>query len=142
MLATHGWSAKFEFAEWRTFDAIHCRARAVFDPGMLRIAPMPVEELSAGKLCVGARIVAHSGSGLEAGELLVHWRNGDTGELATALVVADGADSVHRAVLPRPPAGSRLEYYVTAADLSGRRQSAPPVAPAASFSFVPGLSQP
>jgi len=119
----------FESEEWRTFDAIHCRTRALFDPDMLRITPLEVKQSAPGKLSIRARIVSYSGAELIPSELALHWRKSDAGSFHVSHLVPEGPEHVYGAAVPELRDGKRLQYYFTAADLSGRRISAPTVAP-------------
>jgi len=127
----------FESEEWRTFDAIHCRARAFFDPEMLRITPVAVEKSSLKQLRVRAQIVSYSRADLIKRELTLHWRNGRAGAFSVASLLPEGPEHVYGAVVPLPPDGEGFEYYFTAADGSGRRHAAPTAAPAYTYTFTP-----
>lgn len=108
---------------WRADDALHCRTRAIWDPEMLAVQ---VEELrrEGGTVHVGARIVPHSGARLVARTLAVHWRPAAGPWRRVPLV--RGAGGLFRARLEAP---GPVELYVTAADTTGRAESAPRYAP-------------
>jgi agmatine/peptidylarginine deiminase len=124
---------------WRDFDALHCRTRAVWDPHMLHIAVEPVvsSPAPADSYEVVASIVPYSGELLVEDELELRWRvEGADGWQIMGLSRDD--DGLFRASLLAGPTERRVEYYVVAVDASGRRETAPPTAPAAVFAFTPG----
>jgi agmatine/peptidylarginine deiminase len=123
---------------WRDFDALHCRTRAVWDPHMLHIAlePVPGSPAPADVYEVSAAIVPYSGELLLADQLELRWRvEGADGWQIMGL--SRGDDGLFRASLLAGPTERRVEYYVVAADASGRRETAPRTAPRAVYSFTP-----
>ena len=121
---------------WNWTDALHCRVRAVWDPGMLY---MSHARLAAGvdpvaPMRIEALIRAYSGAGLMAADLKVFWRlQGETAWHEAPLVASGGQDR-YAATLPAPGSGRTVEYYLAAADVSGRRQTLPRGAPEGFYS--------
>ncbi|MCP3917230.1 MAG: agmatine deiminase family protein [bacterium] len=110
---------------WRSFDALHCRTRAVWDPQMLYIAIDPPDEQGV----VAASIIAYSGEPLLADRLVLHWRH--AGKRWQEQPLERGPDGRFRAKLTAPAADAAIEYYVVAADASGRMETEPRTAPRA-----------
>jgi hypothetical protein len=85
---------------------------------------------------VTAGIIAHSGAGLDSDSLLVRWRRfGDVNWQVLTMTAAAGADSFE-AIIPEQPVSSIVQYYISAADGSGRRTARPWVAPDGWFAFL------
>ncbi|MBN1409861.1 MAG: agmatine deiminase family protein [Spirochaetales bacterium] len=119
---------------WQPFDALHCRTRAVWDPGMLYVAvdPVPEKQESFVEYAVTASIVPYSGAPLLADGLKLYWRPAGESEWQVKKL-RRGADGRFRASIPHAAAGMVVEYYVEAADASGRTEKAPRMAPAAVY---------
>jgi agmatine deiminase len=123
--------------DWNWLDALHCRVRAVWDPGMLYMSHRRIDDSvgPAASYPVEVLIRDYSRAGLVPGELQVHWRlRGETDWRAVAL--ADGsAPHLYVAAIPSPGPGRTVEYYFSAADASGRHETLPRVAPKGFYSF-------
>jgi agmatine deiminase len=128
----------FPWPEWQSFDALHCRVRAVFDPHMLRLShprlPAAVPNTTRG-YPVLVEIDDRSGAGLVASGLAVHYRR--AGEAAWSSVPLDpvGAGHAFAAFIPACGPGARVEYWIRAEDRSGRVATSPPAAPAGFHGF-------
>jgi agmatine/peptidylarginine deiminase len=121
---------------WRSFDALHCRARAIFDPGMLRIVHDPVRTAKAGEpVRIAAEIDDRSGAGLVEGELAVHHRPAGA-DTWTRTPLEHGGGDRWTATLPALEAGAEVEYHLVARDRSGRAETHPRTAPAGAHRFV------
>ena len=121
---------------WRNFDALHCRTRAVWDPKMLHIEVerVPGKVRGSAGHRVGARIVAYSGQPLLRDRLVVRWRlQGSTGWSESRL--ERRADGRFEARIAEGIAAGPIEYFLMAADASGRVESAPRTAPQALLRF-------
>ncbi len=120
---------------WYYYDALHCRAMGIFDRGMLRVdaAPPPVEIPAAMAWPVAAFVDDRSEAGLDLAGCALHWRLAGETDFALSALVPIGGDSL-RAWLPAQAPGAEIEYYLEAADLSGRVERRPVAAPAALFS--------
>lgn len=122
---------------WRDFDALHCRTRAVWDPDMLHLAVdrVPPSPPQADGYEVAVAIVPYSGAPLLADRLAVRWRvEGATEFDERPLLRAE--DGRFRGTIPAVPAGVTVEYYVVAADASGRQELAPRCAPGSTYRFT------
>jgi len=122
---------------WYYHDALHCRTRAIFDRYMLRIAhrrfddqvpQTPQHELTA-------RIDDRSEAGLIADELRVYWRRAGETDWHWELLAPAGEPDVYAGAIPGQPVGTTVEYYLAAADYSGRAETLPRTAPAGFYSF-------
>ncbi|MFC1572380.1 agmatine deiminase family protein [Candidatus Eisenbacteria bacterium] len=122
---------------WVSTDALHCRTHGVADPGLLYVWLKPLLQTDApGPYRVGAEIIDHSQTGLVTDSLRVYWRAGETGpwsyEVMTAIA---GTDSFY-ADIPSQPPQTTVQYYVFAADNSGRAETYPLVGAPGAFSFL------
>lgn len=123
---------------WYYYDALHCRTMAIFDEGMLRIWHRRLEEEvpPAPAYRVAAMIDDRSEAGLDPSALKLFWRRaGEPAWNEVALTAAAGPDSFEAAI-PGPLAGATVEYYLAAADLSGRAETLPPTAPDGWYRFA------
>lgn len=119
-------------SSWLTDDALHCRAKGAYDIGMLRVAHVPIVEEQTGPVAVLAQIHAHSSTAITAAEL--HYRQGGGAWMVTAMTHGAGDD--YSATIPDPAADDLTEYYIHAADASGRTEGMPRVEPAHWYSFT------
>jgi agmatine/peptidylarginine deiminase len=130
---------------WYHFDALHCRVRAVFDRHMLRITHprLDPEVDPAPEYEIVAVIDDRSEAGLIPGELRVYHRLLGETPWSWLLLTPTGAPDTYGAAMPGPAPGSTVEYYVAAADASGRAETLPRTAPAGFYRFTiidPGLT--
>lgn len=123
---------------WDPGDVLHCRTRAVWDPQMLHIdVPGPVGAPAAdAPVKVAAHVVAYSGRALVEGACKVCYRVQGAEAFEAAPLAPGPTNEVLVATLPAQPAGTVVEYYVAAADESGRAETAPRVAPAAFYTYT------
>lgn len=115
---------------WAAGDVLHCRTRAVWDPQMLHIdATIPLALAIAGhELPVNARVVAYSGAPITQASL--RWRREGEETFSELPLVAGPTHDVRIACIPAQDAGTKVEWYVEAADASGRHETYPRTAPA------------
>jgi hypothetical protein len=121
---------------WLSDDAIHCRGMGVHDKYMLRVdvAPLPDTVRTPGDVQLAALIDDRSEAGLKSDSLLVYWRVAGQPAFQSVPMAAAGPDSFY-ASIPGQSAGTRVQYYVFAADQSNRRSTRPPSAPAGYFTY-------
>lgn len=125
---------------WNWTDALHCRVRAVWDREMLYLDHRRLDDAAppAGSYRVEATIIDHSREGLIAEELRLAWRlRGEANWRMVPLEPASGPGA-YAAAIPSPGPRRTVEYYLAAADRSGRRETLPRVAPAGFYSFTVG----
>jgi agmatine/peptidylarginine deiminase len=121
---------------WVWYDALHCRVRAVWDPKMLYMSHEQIRDRvePAESHRVDVLIRDYSRAGLIAAELKLSWRvRGETNWNELALT-AGAAPGVYTAAIPAPQSAV-IEYFLSAADRSGRRESLPRVAPDGYYTF-------
>lgn len=121
----------YNYGAFITDDALHCRAMGIMDPGMLRVAHVPIREEQEGPVTVSAFVDDRSESGISAVEL--HYRFA-AGSWASVAMSPIGGDD-YEGVIPNPPSDTTVDYYVHAADLSGREAGMPRPEPAAWYTF-------
>jgi agmatine/peptidylarginine deiminase len=128
----------FQWSQWYYYDALHCRTMAIFDRHMLRIwhRRMDAEVQLAPQYEVVAMIDDRSQAGLIPDELQVHWRReGEPTWNAIPLTATAGPDSFV-AIIPYQPPETTVEYFLAAADSSGRYETLPRSAPEGFYSFT------
>ncbi len=121
---------------WAWYDALHCRVRAVWDPKMLYMTHEPIRERvkPADSQRVDVVIRDYSRAGLIAEELKLSWRVRGEANWHEVALTADATPGTYTASIPTPEAAA-IEYFFSAADRSGRRESLPRVAPGGFYSF-------
>lgn len=128
----------FPWGSWYYYDALHCRTRAVFDRYMLRITHRRLDEEVplAPEHTITAFIDDRSEAGLIADELRVYWRTPGAPDWNWELLTPNGEPDTYEATIPGQTPGATVDYYVAAADYSGRAETLPRSAPAGIFSFT------
>jgi agmatine/peptidylarginine deiminase len=122
---------------WNWLDALHCRVRAVWDPKMLYMSHKRIDDRvrPAESYPVEVLIRDYSRAGLIDEELKLSWRlRGETGWHEASLVTGS-SPGLFVAAIPAPDDGATVEYFFSAADRSGRRETLPRVAPGGFYSF-------
>jgi len=123
------------YSEWYYYDALHCRTREIMDPGMLLIWHRPLDDETgqADSFPIEAEIMAYSGAGLLPDETGIAWRV-NAGSWNTSALSFTEEDSL-AGYIPQQPVGSVVDYYIFAADSSGRTETLPRSAPEGYFTF-------
>jgi agmatine/peptidylarginine deiminase len=123
---------------WAWFDAVHCRTRAIWDPGMLYMAHRRIDEavFPAEAYPIEVQIRDYSQAGLIGEKLGLSWRL--RGEERWQMIPLEGTADPETFVasIPGVAVGQRVEYFLSAADHSGRRESLPRTAPDGYYSFA------
>ncbi len=127
----------FYYANWYYYDALHCRTMAIFDRNMLRMTHRPIDSAvqSIDGIPVAANIDDRNGAGLITDQLQVKWRKQYYAEWDSVLLGSVAVDSFE-AIIPDHSGGTVLEYYLQAADSSGRFETLPRAAPQGYYSFA------
>jgi hypothetical protein len=108
---------------WQSTDALHCRAKGLADPGLLRLEHLPPAQVAAWQPAeLRARVTACSGQPLLADSLKCWWRV-DGGTWQALPLLPDGDD--FHAFLPPLEPGQEVDYCLQAADASGRFEQDP-----------------
>ncbi len=127
----------FEWGAWYHYDALHCRTMGIFDRYMLRIEHKPLrgEQHFEGLPLIKTKIDARSETDLIDNELRLYWRRqGHLGWNYEYLQPLDDTDSLF-AIIPDAELHQKYDYYLAAADLSGRNETMPPPAPQGFYTF-------
>ncbi|OPL18818.1 MAG: hypothetical protein AVO35_12945 [Candidatus Aegiribacteria sp. MLS_C] len=124
------------FDAWYYYDALHCRTREIMDRGMLLIWHRRMEDEVPwqDQFDIEVMIRAYSGEGLDPGETGVNWRV-DSGSWNFEPLIPSGPDSL-QGYIPGQPVGSVIDYFISAADPSGRSETLPRTAPEGFYSFA------
>ncbi len=120
---------------WLSTDALHCRVMGVADPGLLRITHLPLfgNQPAEYACSINAEIIASSMQPVTDDSVRIFYRvNGGTWQ-ATGMQHTDGRH--YAGTIPAQPAGSEVEYYLTAADASGRTETMPLIGAADPFRY-------
>jgi len=110
---------------WQATDALHCRTKEIPDPGLLHIRHKPLWGLQPERLqyTITAEIVPFSGQEPESDSIIVHY-SFDGQQYEQELMVNTG-NNIFTGFIPSAAAGEEVNYYISAADLSGRKESHP-----------------
>lgn len=123
--------------KWYSYDALHCRTMAIFDRFMLRIAHRPIDKEieTQSAIPIKATIDDRSEKGLIADKCHLFWRKKDETSWQKVLFrKISGLDSF-QADIPPQNTNTIIEYYLSAADSSGRKESLPRTAPTWFYTF-------
>ncbi len=125
---------------WYDNDAIHCRAMGVPDAGMLEIRHIPLSTTgdTINDYLVSAKITAHSGAALVEDSLKVFYQSKSSFQSASLYATAV-PDSFY-GYIPAQKPGTHMQYYLQAADYSGRVETHPYIGAPGPHSFV--INQP
>lgn len=128
----------YEGIGWDPGDVLHCRTRAVWDPGMLHIHvdTLDKEVPAADAHVLHVTIKAYSGEALLPESLQAFYRVRGEEAWQSVPLAATSTREVYCAELPGGPSGTAYEYYVAAADASGRSETMPRTAPAGFYTFA------
>lgn len=113
---------------WESTDALHCRTHEMADPDMLSIKHHPllsnVEQ--ADSYTLEANIIAYSGAEIIADSVLLYYRvNPNIYTPFEAMTMTYTSGNEWSASIPSPEYGSTVQYYLHAADASGRSENYP-----------------
>lgn len=110
---------------WNSNDALHCRVKDIADRDMLYIHHMPViaDQQHDVDYEIRARIIPMSGEALYADSLRVYYRI-DEGDFYFETMTHDEGDW-YNAFIPQQDVGMQVDYYIRAADASGRGENHP-----------------
>ncbi|MBN1982958.1 MAG: agmatine deiminase family protein [Chitinivibrionales bacterium] len=127
-----------EYKSWYYYDALHCRTMGIFDPKMLRIIhkPRDAEIIESSDISISARIDRRSGAGLIEDKCQLFWRKKGAADWQNSLFKKVALTDSVEAVIPGQPTDAEIEYYLSAADSSGRMATLPRSAPDWLFQFT------
>ena len=121
---------------WQSTDALHCRTKGVPDFGMLYIYHVPIADTVSTEddINIIANIKAYSGESLIPDSLLVYWKRSTDIEF-NEIVLNQVFGYVYSANIPAQPNGTIIQYYIHAADNSGRSENNPFIGAPMAHSF-------
>lgn len=120
---------------WLSTDALHCRVMGIADIGLLHVGHIPI---SGNQPCeqdypLTAQIIAGSHQPVIADSVLIHYRvNGGAWQTTPMMMTSP---EHYAGAIPKQAAGSEVKYYISAADQTGRRETAPFIGAADPFVF-------
>jgi len=129
---------------WENTDALHCRTKGVADIGMLRINHIPLmgDLYYADHYEITADLIAYSGEQIYQDSVFVYYRQ-DGGTFEQVLMQHVTGDT-YTGTIENIDQGATVEYYLFAADESGRRSFCPYIGEPDPFEFhvavLPGLT--
>mgnify|MGYP006278649613 CR=1 FL=1 len=111
---------------WLDDDAIHCRTMGVPDSNMLFIHHVPLFDTAdtLNDYLVQATIRDHSDAGLIMDSLKIYYSI-DNGPWQYAMMSATGSPEIFEGHIPAQGGVGQIEYYIKAADNSGRIETHP-----------------
>ncbi|MFC4721008.1 agmatine deiminase family protein [Geojedonia litorea] len=123
---------------WNSGDALHCRTRAIWNPEMLFISIKKIEpEVKSNQdLILFASIIDYSKKGLIKSEAKLFWRLVGEDRWNTEPLNQTENENHFFAQIPNQKSGAIVEYYITAASISGNRESRPSTAPLGAYKFT------
>ncbi len=121
---------------WRNGDALHCRTRAMWDSEMLYIGLNGSEKKVNDKYEIEANIIDYSNAGLVRKDLNVVWREKGSEQWTNLPLQETNKLNIYKACFDKMPAGTEIEYYLTASSAKGKTQTLPMTAPQGLYSFT------
>ncbi len=124
------------YYDWMNTDALHCRTHGIADRGMLYIKHTPIPDtVAAGSdINIQAQLNSYGNGSMISDSLLVYWKTeGQTQYNSVQLQNSFG--NLYSAQIPEQPAETAVEYYIHAADNSGRSENRPYIGAPDPFDF-------
>jgi agmatine deiminase len=121
---------------WESTDALHCRVMGIADLGILYIRHIPISgnQPAEQDYAVDADIIACSDSTVYPDSVLIWYRiNGGTYQVTH---MTHTAGESYTGIIPKQAGGSTVQYYLYAADASGRNAMEPFMGPVDPFTFT------
>lgn len=113
---------------WESTDALHCRTHEMADMGMLYMKHIPIlgNAPIQSSYTLTANIKAYSNEPIIADSVLLYYRvNPNPLTPFSPVVMTTSGGDLYSATITSPEAGSTIQYYLFAADNSGRREYLP-----------------
>jgi agmatine/peptidylarginine deiminase len=128
------------FMGWSWLDALHCRVRAIWDPEMLYMHHRRLDDrvVARESHVVEVLLRDYSRKGLVDEELRLSWRLRGESNWREIPLERGAEPEMYFAPIPGPGSGEIVEYFLSAADRSGRRETLPRGAPVGFYSFTIG----
>lgn len=126
---------------WQSTDALHCRVHEMADLGMLYLKHIPLQGNVApqSNYNFAAQVRTYGGQQIISDSVLLYYRiNPNPVTPFTKINMSNSMGATWSATLTSPEQGSTVEYYVFAADASGRREFLPFIGAADAYKFYVG----
>lgn len=110
---------------WESTDALHCRTKGIADRNTLYIHHMPLlgDQPVQPNYELEAEITAYSGEAIVNDAVkVIYWINDEPQD---DIVMTHEGGKIYSVTLPSGPAGSKMEYYITAVDDGGNTANHP-----------------
>jgi len=120
---------------WESTDALHCRAKGIADVGLLYIRHYPLygDQPCEEDYAINAELIVCIDTTVKNDSVLIHYRvNNGTWMIAPMQNTSGG---FYTGTIPHQSGENMVEYYLTAADNSGRHASAPYIGEPDPFRF-------
>jgi agmatine deiminase len=126
---------------WESTDALHCRVMGIADLGMLYIRHIPIAGTVPAEqnYSLTAQIIACSDSALYSDSLLI-WYRVNGGAWHNSLLTHTTGEN-YSGYIPEQAGGSTIQYYLYAADHSGRNATSPFIGASDPFTFQTSFTQ-
>jgi agmatine deiminase len=134
----YGFEHKDGLKSWSTSDALHCRVRGIWDPGMLYLAHRRMDAVVdwASQFTLAAHVRDYSGAGLIEEQLSLVWRTGESTPWRKVRLQGTAQEHVYQGTIEGVPPEQTVEYYFAAASRSGRQETLPRTAPDGFYTFA------
>jgi len=121
---------------WESTDALHCRVMGIADIGLLYIKHIP---LAGNQPCendwvINADIIACSKLPVKNDSVFIWYKVGNGSFQAVPML--NTSANHYAGIIPTQPGGSVIQYYLSAADESGRHETCPLIGPGDPFTFT------
>ncbi|MCP4145634.1 MAG: hypothetical protein GY752_10185 [bacterium] len=121
----------YEYSGFITDDALHCRTKGVYDRHMLRVEHIPVSGTHDGPVAIEAMIDDRSETSIPF--KAVYYRY--AGDNWTMVSMDSAGMDNYVGTIPAPESDTTVDYYIHAADASGRVAGMPRTEPAHYYTF-------
>ena len=120
---------------WESTDALHCRVMGIADLGLLYIKHIPLtgNQPYEHDWVINADILACSNQPVKNDSVLIWYRVGT--EDYQAVAMTNSSANHYTGIIPSQPGGSVIQYFLSAADESGRHETCPLIGLADPFTF-------
>lgn len=128
---------------WENTDALHCRTKGIADLGMLYIKHYPIlgDIYYSDHYEITAEVIAYSGESVYQDSVFIYYRTNSGDYTHTLMTQVDG--DTYTGTITGINQGDLVEYYLFAADASGRRSFSPYIGQPDPFEFqvatLPGI---
>jgi agmatine deiminase len=121
----------YEYSGFITDDALHCRTKGVYDKHMLRVEHIPISGTYDAPVAVEALIDDRSETSIPFKAVYYRFAGGSW---QMVLMSSAGMDN-YIGTIPSPENDTTVDYYIHAADASGRIAGMPRTEPAHYYTF-------